>query len=124
MGPNKINNEEELEKIMPEVQVFTNAVLGSREIRLNNRQESMYPHLMRFCMDFKFRVLQLLLNESSDQKPGTRPFILVPADYGGDPQTAITPAYTELGQLEDHVRKSQVDILHDYLFGETGSIAG
>ncbi|HEY7884546.1 MAG TPA: hypothetical protein VIC08_06305 [Cellvibrionaceae bacterium] len=103
---------------MPEIQITANDVLGSREIHFNNRQESMYPHLMRFCMDFKFRVLQLLLAHGA---PGNgKLFILIGADYKGDPIAAITPPTESLAQLETLVRQRQTDILHDYLFGVEG----
>lgn len=39
------------------------------------------------------------------------------ADFNGDPDCAITPAFAELAQLERYVADNQVDILHDYLFG-------
>lgn len=106
---------------MPEVQLSCDEVLGSREICFNNRQESMYPHLMRFCLDFKFRVLQLI---TAREPPANRHFVLVDAGYSGDPQAAITPACANLERLEEYVRQRQVDILHNYLFGGPGQQAG
>lgn len=104
---------------MPEFQVTANDVMGSREVRFNNRQESMYPHLMRLCMDFKFRVLQLLL--ANNAPDNTKAFILVEANYNGDPLTAMTPPTRNLQQLETLVRQHQIDILHSYLFGAESS---
>ncbi len=106
---------------MPEVQLSIDEVLGSREISFNNRQESKYPHLMRFCLDFKFRVLQLLTESTP---PANRQFVLVEASYNGDPQTAISPPCGNLERLEEYVRQQQVNILHRYLFGEAGQQTG
>ncbi|MDO3387373.1 hypothetical protein QWI17_16145 [Gilvimarinus sp. SDUM040013] len=96
---------------------ISQALLGSREIRFNNRQESIYPNLMRFCLDFKFKVLQLLLSPESETAAPRRVVVLTKADFSGDPDFAITPAFSELEQLEHYVCDNQVDILHDYLFG-------
>ncbi|MBU2886635.1 hypothetical protein KO507_12755 [Gilvimarinus agarilyticus] len=102
---------------MPDHRTLSQALLGSREIRFNNRQESIYPNLMRFCLDFKFKVLQLLLSPASETAAPARVVVMTKADFTGDPDCAITPAFTELEQLERYVADNQVDILHDYLFG-------
>ncbi|MDO3381049.1 hypothetical protein [Gilvimarinus algae] len=102
---------------MPDHRLYNQELLGSREIRFNNRQESIYPNLMRFCLDFKFKVLQLLLSPESELSPPAKVVVMTRADYTGDPDSAITPAFTELEQLERYVCDNQVDILHDYLFG-------
>lgn len=102
------------------------ALLGSRELRFHNRQESIYPNLMRFCLDFKFKVLQLLFNAPTLTAAPIKVVVMTRADYSGDPSSAITPAFADLDQLERYVTDNQVDILHDYLFGvdeptETGT---
>lgn len=102
---------------MPDHQSLSQALLGSREIRFNNRQESIYPNLMRFCLDFKFKVLQLLLSPESDTAAPARLVVMTKAEFSGDPDCAITPAFADLEHLEHYVRENQVDILHDYLFG-------
>ncbi|WP_020209845.1 hypothetical protein [Gilvimarinus chinensis] len=101
---------------MPDQQNFSREFLGSREISFTNRQESIYPTLMRFCLDFKFKVLQVLLPPLNDAPPG-KMLIMVRADYNGDAEGVITPAFAQLEQLERYVCDNQIDILHDYLFG-------
>jgi hypothetical protein len=94
-----------------------NNLLGTREIRFHNRQEAIYPSLMRFCLDFKFKVLQLLFSAPNSQSAPVKVIVMAQAEYNGDPAAAITPAFTSLSQLERYVADNQVDILHDYLFG-------
>ncbi|WP_049723524.1 hypothetical protein [Gilvimarinus polysaccharolyticus] len=91
-------------------------LLGTRELRFHNRQESIYPNLMRFCLDFKFKVLQLLFSPPDSNAAPIKVVIMTRADYSGDPSSAITPAFTSLDQLERYMAAHQVDILHDYLF--------
>lgn len=92
-----------------------NELLGSREIRFIDRQETNFPNLMRLCMDFDFCVLQLLHRTSVPA--ANKSFVLVTRDYRLTPTAAISPSFAELEQLETYVRTHQVDILHDYLFG-------
>lgn len=121
-------------------------LLGSREMRFIDRQETNFPNLMRLCMDFDFCVLQLLHRSSltgsatgpvissadgsstdpitsadpinrADNSPVNKSFILVTRDYRLTPTAAISPSFDQLEQLETYVRLHQVDILHDYLFG-------
>lgn len=102
---------------MPHPNTANNTLLGSRELRFHNRQESSYPNLMRFCLDFKFKVLQLLFSAPNTEAAPVKVVVLTRADYSGDPNSAITPAFADLNQLERYVTDNQVDILHDYLFG-------
>jgi len=95
-------------------------LLGSREIRFISREESNYPILMRLCMDFDFRVLQLQRRLDTDRAEQAlseaQGFVLVPEDYRTS-ATTITSEQETLEKLEDYVKQHQVDILHDYLFG-------
>lgn len=75
------------------------AAAGDKEVQFINRQESAFPHLMRLCMDFNFRVV-----DSENQ------FRLTTACE------TITPAFASLTELESYVHGNMVDILHDYLF--------
>lgn len=77
---------------------------GEKEVRFASRQESAYPHLMRLCLDFNFRVRQC----------HTHQYQLVLHHH----QTPITPAFSKLESLEAHVHQHMVDILHNYLCGE------
>lgn len=85
-----------------------NIATGDMEVQFANRQESLFPHLMRLCMDFNFRVVK--------SKP-TSPehYCLTARDH--DQSRAITPAFAQLEQLEQHVHSHMVDILHEYVFG-------
>jgi len=102
---------------MPEHTPHNKALLGSRELRFHNRQESIYPNLMRLCLDFNFKVLQLLFSAPDSAAAPVKVVVMTYADYSGDPSSAITPAFSDLEQLERYVLDNQVDILHDYLFG-------
>ncbi|WP_339896660.1 hypothetical protein [uncultured Gilvimarinus sp.] len=102
---------------MQQPSTANNTLLGSRELRFHNRQESSYPNLMRFCLDFKFKVLQLLFSPPDSDAAPIKVVVMTRADYSGDPNSAITPAFADLNQLERYVADNQVDILHDYLFG-------
>lgn len=77
---------------------------GEKEVRFASRQESAYPHLMRLCMDFNFRVRQC----------DAHLYQLMPDQH----HSPITPAFSKLESLEAHVRQHMVDILHNYLCGE------
>lgn len=101
---------------MPDQHKFSQELLGSREISFTNRQESIYPTLMRFCLDFKFKVLQVLFTPQGDAPPG-KMLVMARAEYNGNTEGVITPAFTQLEQLERYVCDNQIDILHDYLFG-------
>lgn len=102
---------------MPDQPLETYDVLGRREVRFTNRQESIYPNLMRFCLDFKFRVQQLLIQPDRDGDAPQTALMLMSQDEGDAHAEAITPAFDTLEQLERYVDDNQVDILHDYLFG-------
>ncbi|AFU99390.2 hypothetical protein [Simiduia agarivorans] len=85
------------------------ALTGSenKEVQFASRQESVFPHLMRLCMDFSLRVIddkaQFHLRASQ-----------------GNP---ITPAFDSLEALERHVHANMVDILHGYLFQTEDAVA-
>ncbi|MBB3166845.1 hypothetical protein [Simiduia aestuariiviva] len=76
---------------------------GEKEVHFASRQETLYPHLMRLCMDFNFRVVE------------HRGFQLAPQDIHAP---SITPAFDDLAALESHVHRHMVDILHSYLGGD------
>lgn len=88
-------------------------LLGSREIQFLNREESLFPHLLRLSMDFSFRILEVL----NQGEPPTKHYLLVTDDYRHKALEAITPAFDSLQSLNDYVGQNMVDILHDYLFG-------
>lgn len=90
------------------------SVLGGREIRFLDRQQSNYPHLMRLALDFGFRVLETL--QVKNEKP-SKSFVLVTDDYRTIETEAISPHFRTLKELDAHIGENMVDILHDYLFG-------
>ncbi|WP_111642434.1 hypothetical protein [Marinimicrobium alkaliphilum] len=102
---------------MPSYSLSQDDLLASREIRFINRQESNYPQLMRMCMDFDFRVLQLMHRPANDTEGARYAFVLTTRDYRADEKAAITPSLASLAELDAYVSQHQVDILHDYLFG-------
>lgn len=106
---------------MPNQVLNSDDLLGSREIRFLDRQESNYPNLMRMCMDFDLCVLQLQLRTYSHitnrYLPSAHAFVLTTKDYRSHNAAAITPTCDSMRALEEHVTAHQVDILHDYLFG-------
>lgn len=106
---------------MPRFPLNTDDLLGCREIRFVDRQESNYPTLMRLCMDFDFCVLQLQHRIYSHISlrfvPSPPEFVLANGDYHTQGITAMVPAQPSLAKLEAYSIANQVDILHDYLFG-------
>jgi hypothetical protein len=93
---------------------------GSREIHFSNRQESDYPTLMRFSLDFNLRVLQLqrdIDSHSSQRPPQILPEFLLVCTKHSRSGIAFTPTCASLQALEEYVANHQTDILHDYLFG-------
>ena len=99
--------------------------VGSREIRFINRRESSYPTLMRLCMDFNLRVVQLqrkIYSHISLRLAPTAPeFFLLGGDHQ-HPVHPLTSGCASLRELEDYVARHQIDILHDYLFGDDQKI--
>lgn len=99
----------------------TDDLMGCREIRFINRQESNYPNLMRLCLDFDLCVLQLQHRTYSHISlrfvPTAPEFILTSNDYHTQGISAMTPCCASLQELETYAHQHQVDILHDYLFG-------
>ncbi len=112
---------------MPQFPLNTDDLLGCREVRFMNRQESSYPILMRLCLDFDLRVLQLQRRTYSHISlryvPTPPEFILSNADYR-EALIALSPCCNSLRDLENYAEQHQVDILHDYLFGFDDSQTG
>lgn len=102
---------------MPTELLTRNNIAGCREIRFLDRQESNYPTLMRFCMDFDLCVLQIM--RSSDLYSNNPVFTLVNGDYGSTDIQHHCPCQPSLQSLEHYVQLHQVDILHAYLFDAT-----
>jgi len=109
---------------MPISSFERDAIAGCREIRFIDRQESNYPTLMRLCMDFDLCVLQLVLTEALETAEASASdaahaeFILANRDYASVGISPRSPACASLNTLEQYVHQHQIDILHDYLFGE------
>ncbi|MBE8716267.1 hypothetical protein [Cellvibrio polysaccharolyticus] len=99
---------------MPTELLERDDIAGCREIRFLDRQESNYPTLMRFCMDFDLCVLQIMPNDG--QTASLPIFALVNGDYASATIQLHCPAMPSLKSLEQHVQQHQIDILHDYLF--------
>lgn len=103
-------------------------LLGSREIRFLNRQEYTYPHLMRLCLDFDLKVLQLQRRTFSHislrQVPTAPEFILGSCENPSADFLPMTPRFPSLQELEAYVMERHVDILHEYLFESTQKMVG
>lgn len=92
-------------------------IAGCREIRFIDRQETNYPTLMRLCMDFDLCVLQIMYKDTTSESGAD--FALANNDYSADVIALRAPPLASLKLLEEHVQQHLVDILHEYLFGET-----
>jgi len=97
---------------------------GARVIRLLDREETRYPLLTRLCLDFGLQILQLhprvfsLL--SRQWVPGPVEYILACKAPDNVHWYRMTPTYPSLSELTAYVKHHEVDILHDYLFGDIG----
>lgn len=97
-------------------------LLGSREIRFQDRRESHYPQLMRLCADFNFSVLQLqrkiFSHLSRKLVPGRLEFILGQRDDVNGGWFSLSPGVESLRELNDYCKTHEVDLLHLHLFGD------
>lgn len=97
-------------------------LLGSREIRFQDRRESHYPQLMRLCADFDFSVLQLqrkiFSHLSRKLVPGRLEFILGQRDDANGYWFSLSPGVESLRELNDYCKTYEVDLLHLHLFGD------
>lgn len=100
---------------------------GARVIRLLDREDTRYPILMRLCLDFGFKVLQLHPKVFSIIRcqwvPGNNEYVLAMQQAASQPGEksrwfAMTPQFLSLKELDTYAQQYQVDILHDYLFGD------
>lgn len=97
-------------------------LLGSREIRFQDRRESHYPQLMRLCADFNFSVLQLqrkvFSHLSRKLVPDSPEFVLALRDETSAYWYSLSPGIDSLKQLNDYCKTHEVDLLHLRLFGD------
>lgn len=97
-------------------------LFASRDIRLQDRHESQYPHLMRLCADFNFSVLQLqrkiFSHLTRKMVPGTLEFVLAIHDDSTNYWYSMTPSLASLKMLNEYTKRYEVDILHLHLFGD------
>jgi len=96
-------------------------ILGSREISLLNRNDLSHPQLVRLCMDFDMRVLQVqrraFSHISKRLLPTGTAFVLCNSDYRHN-GLVYSPWFDSLAELESFAKKHHIDILHDHLFGD------
>jgi hypothetical protein len=94
-------------------------ILGSREISFTNRKDLSHPQLMRLCMDFDLRVLQVQRRAFSHISKRFLPtgdaFLLASCDYRHS-GLVFSPWFDSLADLELFAKKYHVDILHDHVF--------
>jgi len=97
-------------------------LLGSRNLRLQDRRDTRHPQLMRLCADFNFSVLQLqrkvFSHLSRKMVPCALEFILATHDETTNHWYSVTPGLTSLKMLNDYAKRHEVDILHMHLFGD------
>ncbi len=95
---------------------------GARAIRFLDREETRFPLLMRMCMDFGFRVLQLhpkvYSHISRKWVPVQCEFILASQNPDNKLWYQWTSGFSSLELLQDYVRSHEVDLLHAQLFGD------
>ena len=80
---------------------------GDMDVQIVSRQESHFPHLTRLCTDFSFQVSQINVD-------GCDSYRLTIVE--GKKERNITPAFSNMEQLEGHIQSHLVDILHSYVF--------
>lgn len=98
---------------------------AARVIRFLNRGETRFPLLMRMCMDFDFRVLQLhpkvFSHISRKWVPVQCEFILANQNPDTKLWFQLTPGFSSLELLHDYAQRNEVDLLHTHLFGDEES---
>ena len=97
-------------------------LFGSRDLRLQDRDDSQYQLLRHLCTGFDFSVLQLqrkiFSHLSRKMVPDTVEFVLATRDEFNHYWYSMTPGFANLSLLNDYVKHYEVDILHLHLFGE------
>lgn len=97
-------------------------LVACREIRVQDRRDSQYPHLLRLCSDFDLSVLQLQPKRAEaaneDDLPQAMEFVLATRETAEDFWYSISPGLADLSALDDYAKRYQVDILHLQLIGE------
>lgn len=86
-------------------------ILGARELRLLNDQETRYPQLARLNLDFGLCVL-----EAYNPEPQQKSFALVTPRHQQTDQVALTAGFPSLRRLEEYVEHHVAEILHCYVF--------
>lgn len=92
-------------------------ILGGREIQLLNQEQSRFAQLTRLTQDFDLHVLEAIC-EASTSNQARKCFALVTARHQQAEQSALTPSFSSLGELEQHVASHFTDILDEYLFDQ------
>lgn len=92
-------------------------ILGGREVELLGQGQSRFAQLARLTQDFDLHVLEAVC-ESSAPNLVQKSFVLVTARHQQTDQTALTPSFSSLAELEQHVASNITDILDDYLFDQ------
>lgn len=97
-------------------------LFGCRAIRVQDRDDSQYPQLLRLSTDFNFAVLQLqrkiFSHLSRKIVPGEFEFVLATKDDITQHWYSMTPALDSLQNLNDYAKRHEIDILHTHLFGD------
>lgn len=92
-------------------------ILGGREVQLLNKEQSRFAQLTRLTQDFDLHVLEAFI-EPNSQNIKTKSFALVTARHQQADQSALTPSFSSLAELEQHVASNFTEILDDYLFDQ------
>lgn len=92
-------------------------ILGGREVQLLNQEQSRFAQLTRLTQDFDLHVLEAVC-ESGASNLSCKCFALVTARHQQSDQTALTPSFSSVAELEQHVASHFTDILDEYLFDQ------
>lgn len=108
----------------PPYKTFISAddVFGCRDLRLQDKGGTEYPHLKRLCCNFNFSTLQLqrkfFSHLSRKMVPGASEFMLAVRDDITQRWCSMTPSLPDLEMLDDYAKRHEVDLLHLHLFGD------
>ncbi len=96
---------------MPDAQE-TYTILSGREIKLLNRRDSNYPGLSALCLDFEFRVIEMLVTEMGAEQTWGKKYALVTNSLQN---SKLTPHFDNLRELEEHCKLNLVELLNQFM---------
>lgn len=92
-------------------------VLAGREVQLLNQEQSRFTQLTRLTQDFDLCIFEALI-EAGAKGRHCKSFALVTARHQQTEQRALTPSFSSLIELEQHLADNFTKILDEYLFDQ------